>query len=88
MFFLKGRRGLICQETLWSLFPLNVCIEINETLLLNAVPLISTVVSASVSRLGGDGSQGEVTFHMKTVQVPVSSDLTRATEALKWWSRG
>lgn len=61
MFFLKGRRGLICQETLWSLFRLNVCIEINETLLLDAVLLVSAVVSASVSRLGGDGSKGEVT---------------------------
>lgn len=51
MFFFQGRKGLLCQETLWSLFPLNVCIEINETLLLlKPVTLAVTVVSASVLR--------------------------------------
>lgn len=51
MFFFRGRKGLICQETLWSLFPLNVGIEINETLLLlKPVTLAVTVVSASVLR--------------------------------------
>lgn len=49
MFFFRGRRGLICQKPLWTLFPLNVCIEINVALLLlKPTTAIITVVLASL----------------------------------------
>lgn len=51
MFVFRGRKGLICQATLRSLFPLNVCMEINEALLLlKPLTLAVAVVSASVLR--------------------------------------
>lgn len=51
-----GRRGLICQETLWSLFPLNVRIEINVVLLLlKPITVITIVVLASALHLGRIG---------------------------------
>lgn len=70
---MRGEKALICQGTLWLLFPLNVCIEINVALLLqNPITAILTVVFASALCLGGNwemGPKGEIRVCIKIVKV-------------------